>query len=45
MRIVTRGKGKRDVKTRSRIPVKKISIEQVDSEKFEEATTKRLGLY
>lgn len=44
VRIVARGKGNRDVKSRSTIPVKKISIEQVDSEKFEEAAAKRLGL-
>ena len=44
-RIVSRSKGARDVKTRSSIPVKKISIEHVDSEKFEEAAAKRLGLY
>ena len=44
VRIVTRSKGNRDVKSRSTIPVKKVSIEQVDSEKFEEAAVKRLGL-
>jgi hypothetical protein len=44
VRIVTRGKGNRDTKARSRIPISKISIEQVDSEKFEEAAAKRLGL-
>ncbi len=44
VRITTKGKGNRDVKTRSRIPMKKISIEHVDSQKFEEAATKRLGL-
>lgn len=44
VRIVTRSKGSRDVKSRSTIPVRKTSIEQVDSEKFEEAAAKRLGL-
>ena len=44
-RVVMRSKGNRDVKSRSTIPVKKVSIEQVDSEKFEEAAAKRLGLY
>ena len=43
VRITTRGKGNRDVKSRSIIPVKKISIETVDSEKYEEAAAKRLG--
>jgi hypothetical protein len=45
VRITTRSKGSRDVKSRTTIPVKKTSIEQVDSEKFEEAAAKRLGLY
>jgi hypothetical protein len=45
VRITTKGKGTRDVKTRSRIPIKKTSIEDIDREKFEEAATKRLGLY
>ena len=44
VRITFRGKGKRDVKTRTVIPKKKISIEDVDYEKFEESATKRLGL-
>jgi hypothetical protein len=44
VRIVTRGKGNRDVKSRSTIPVKKVSLEEVDSEKFEAAAAKRLGL-
>lgn len=43
VRIVTRSKGDRDVKTQSRIPVRKTSIELVDSEKFEAAAVKRLG--
>ena len=45
VRIVTRSKGGRDTKSRTAIAVKKTSIEQVDSEKFEEAAAKRLGLY
>ena len=44
VRIVTRSKGDRDLKSQSKIPVKKTSIELVDSEKFEEAAAKRLGL-
>jgi hypothetical protein len=44
VRIVTRSKGNRDIKSSSKIPLQKISIEQVDSEKFEEAAVKRLGL-
>jgi len=44
VRTVFRSKGNRDVKSSSKIPVKKISIEQVDSEKFEEAAARRLGL-
>jgi hypothetical protein len=45
VRTVLRSKGNRDVKSSSKIPLKKTSIEQVDSEKFEEAAAKRLGLY
>jgi hypothetical protein len=45
VRTVFRSKGNRDVKSSSKIPVKKTAIEQVDSEKFEEAAAKRLGLY
>jgi hypothetical protein len=45
VRIVTRSKGNRDLKSQSKIPVKKISIELVDSEKFGEAAAKRLGLF
>jgi hypothetical protein len=44
VRVTTRGKGNRDVKTRTVIPKKKISIEDVDYEKFEEDAGKRLGL-
>src|SRR6478735_5349024 len=40
VRTVFRSKGNRDVKSSSKIPVKKTSIEQVDSEKFEEAAAK-----
>ena len=45
VRITTRGKGNRDVKTRTVIPQKKISIEDVDYEKFEEGASKRLGTH
>jgi len=45
VRTVFRSKGNRDVKSSSKISLKKTSIEQVDSEKFEEAAAKRLGLY
>jgi hypothetical protein len=45
VRTVFRSKGNRDVKSSSKIPVKKTSIELVDSEEFEEAATRRLGLY
>jgi hypothetical protein len=44
VRLTTRGKGNRDVKTRTVIPRKKISIEDVDYQKFEEGAGKRLGL-
>jgi hypothetical protein len=43
-RVVTRSKGKRDVSTRTEIPRKKIYIEQVDSDKFEEDAVVRLKL-
>lgn len=43
VRITTRGKGNRDVKTRTIIPKQKTSIEDVDLEKFEEEASKRLG--
>ena len=42
-RITTRGKGKRDKQTRSTIAVKKVSLESVDYEKFEEAADKRVN--
>ena len=44
VRITTRGKGSRDIKTRTAIPRKQISIEDVDYEEFEDAASKRLGL-
>jgi hypothetical protein len=44
VRITTRGKGNRDVTRRSVVAKKKISIEDVDYEKFEEGAGKRLGL-
>ena len=44
VRVTTRGKGDRDVKTRTVVSKKKISIEDVDYEKFEEGAGKRLGL-
>ncbi|HYV25461.1 MAG TPA: hypothetical protein VE969_09520 [Pyrinomonadaceae bacterium] len=44
VRITTRGKGNRDVERRTVVPKKKISIEDVDYAKFEEAASKRLGL-
>ena len=44
VRVTTRGKGNRDIKTRTVIPRKKISIEDVDYEKFESDATRRLGL-
>jgi hypothetical protein len=44
VRIVSRDKGNREVNTRTVIAKKKISIEDVDSGKFEAAAAKRLGL-
>lgn len=44
VRITTRGKGDRDIKRRTVIAKKKNSIEDVDSDKYEQAATKRLGL-
>jgi len=43
-RVVSRSKGKRDVNTKSVIPWKKIYIDQVDSDKFEEDAVVRLKL-
>ena len=44
MRATTRGKGERDITTKTAIPKKKIFLEEVTSEQFEEAAMKRLGL-
>jgi len=44
VRVVTRGKGNQDVKSRTTFVKKNISIESVDSEKFEEEAVKRLKL-
>ena len=44
VRVVSRDQGNREVKTRTVIAKKKISIEDVDSEKYEQAATKRLRL-
>jgi hypothetical protein len=43
-RVITRGKGKRDTKTRNTIPKTKIFLEDVNGGAFEEATLKRLHL-
>lgn len=43
VRITTRGKGNRDIKTSTSVARKKISIEDVDYEKFEAEAGKRLG--
>jgi hypothetical protein len=45
VRIVTRSERGRDTKSRTAVAVKKTSIEQVVSGKFELAAAKRLGLY
>jgi|GEM_PF-392830 len=45
VRVTTRDRGKRAVKTRRVIPKTKTSFDSVDSEKVEEAAAKRLGLY
>jgi hypothetical protein len=44
VRETFRGKGKKDTKSRTIVPKQKIYIEQVDSEKFEEDVSKRLGI-
>ena len=44
VRVTTRSKGDRDVKSRTVIPKKRISLEDVDSDKFEGEALKRLGL-
>jgi hypothetical protein len=43
-RIVMKGKGKRDVTTRTQIPKKKIYLDDVDYEGFEEEAGRRLNL-
>jgi hypothetical protein len=43
VRITIRGKGNRDIKTRTSVARKKISIEDVDYEKFEADAGRRLG--
>lgn len=45
VRETTRGKGNRDVKSRTTFPKKKIFLEDVSGEDFETAAYKRLGLY
>ncbi|MDT5060820.1 MAG: hypothetical protein QOH63_1279 [Acidobacteriota bacterium] len=44
VRVIFRGKGKSDKSSRKIVPTKKIYIEQVDDEAFEEAASKRLGM-
>lgn len=44
VRITSRGKGKRVSTSRKTIPTKKVYIEQVSNEGFEEAAAKRLGM-
>ena len=44
-RVITRSKGKRDIKTKSGLSKKKFYLEDVSSEEFEIASYKRLGLY
>jgi hypothetical protein len=44
LRVVTRSKGERDTKRRTTIPKKKIFLEDVNSDEFEEAAAKRLGV-
>ncbi|MDT5122054.1 MAG: hypothetical protein QOC96_1536 [Acidobacteriota bacterium] len=44
VRETFRGKGKKDTKSRSNISRQKIYLEDVDSEKFEEDASKRLGV-
>lgn len=44
VRIVTRSKGGKDVKSRTQIPKSKVYLEQVDSEMYEAAAAKRLRL-
>lgn len=44
VRIVTRGKGKKDTTSRTQIPKNKVYLEQVDNEEFETAALERLHL-
>lgn len=44
VRVTTRPRGKRDVTTKTSIPKKKMFLEEVTSEQFEESAMKRLGL-
>jgi hypothetical protein len=44
VRVSTRPKGKRDITTKKTVAKNKIFLEEVTSEKFEEAAMKRLGL-
>jgi hypothetical protein len=44
LRVTFRGKGKSDKTSRKIVTTKKIYIEQVDNEAFEEAAAKRLGM-
>jgi hypothetical protein len=44
VRVITRPKGRRDVTTRTLIPKKKVFLEEVTNDQFEEAAMKRLGL-
>lgn len=44
VRETFRGKGKRDTKSRTTVSRQKIYLENVDSEKFEEEVSKRLGV-
>lgn len=43
-RVVVRGKGARDTTSRTTVPKKKVFLEDVKSEEFEEAAMKRLGV-
>ena len=44
VRVVQRGKGNRDTTSRTTVPKKKIFLENVKGDEFEEAATKRLGV-
>ena len=45
VRVTSRDRGNREIKTRRVIPKTKIPFDSVDSAKFEEEAAKRLGLY